>query len=135
MFFKSKKTNTNKIYLPLIIFFFIASALAQNESDPFNLGYMDEDIACADLPQALTKYNEDIHLERLAAKNTLSALASFLQSALDNNKFDRAEFREKTRGINDILGKIQVNDTNLLIRGDNIHYSLTECLNPSDSEE
>ena len=131
MFFKLKKIDIRNIFLPFVILFFIASALAQNSNDPLDLDYMEEDIACEDLPEALMKYNLDTQLDRMAVKSTLSDLVSLLQKGSDEKQLAHSELEEMIENINNMIVLIQSNDLRLLSEGDDIHFFLKECLKPS----
>ena len=130
-----KKYIQKIFFFPFVILFFIASALAQDNSDPFELDYMEEDIACEDLPEVFMNYDEDIQLDRQAVKSTLSQLSSFLQSAPDEEPFAHSELSKMIENIDNMIALINSKDLNLLTKSQDIHFFLIECLTPSNSEK
>lgn len=129
MLFKFKKIHIKKAFPSFITLFFILSALAQtNDSNFFDNNQDEEIIACENLPEALTKYNQNIQLDRYSLKSALSEVSSFLKDASQKKQFARSKLLEMIQNIEKVYQAIQENEMRLSSKGHDIEFFLTECL-------
>ena len=111
-----------KILVSLLMILFVCSISAQEE---------EEEIACENIPEALSAYNQDVQLERYSFKSTLKELSFFLKNFSDENQLDKSELLAMIEQLENMRVLIDENEMILSTRGYNIEYFLDDCLNTS----
>ena len=113
-----------KILISLSMVFFVCSVSAQEEEG---------EIACENIPEALSAYNQDIQLERYSFKSTLKELSSFLKNFSDEGQLAESEILAMIEQLENMNALIDENEMILSTRGYDIEYFLEDCLNSSSN--
>ena len=116
----------NKILI--FIVFFAFSLIAKGEEDLDEL-FDETATPCQKIPKTFETYNNDIQLERLAVKFTLSGIKSSLVNMSDSSRVLRGDLLKMITELEEVDTLITDNELSLLLRSDKIEYSLAECLN------
>ena len=79
------------------------------------------------------EYVQLVSVERMAFKDSLSALTGFLES-LENGQVRRSDFNSLKKQVSEVRSLLEQNEITLSLKSDDIFDSFQTCSEPSPDE-